>query len=63
VIKYKIIEITGEMKNGGWWLVAGEWLLNPQFVFNNPMNQVNWKLSNHAPATSHQPPATIFRGQ
>jgi hypothetical protein len=22
-----------------WWLVAGGWLLNLQFVFNNPMSQ------------------------
>jgi hypothetical protein len=47
VIKYKIIEITGEMKicgwwlvvggsgwwlvAGGWWLVAGAWLPSSQF--------------------------------
>jgi hypothetical protein len=48
------------MVAGGWWLVAGEWLLNLQFVFNNPMSQGNWELGNQVPATSHQPPATIF---
>jgi hypothetical protein len=26
-------------EDGGWWLVAGEWLLNLQFGFNDPMNQ------------------------
>jgi hypothetical protein len=25
--------------NGGWWLVAGVWLLNLQFVFNDPITQ------------------------
>jgi hypothetical protein len=29
----------GKMVAGGWWLVAGAWLLNFQFVFNNPMSQ------------------------
>jgi hypothetical protein len=24
---------------GGWWLVAGAWLLNPQFMLNNPLIQ------------------------
>jgi hypothetical protein len=24
---------------GGWWLVAGGWLLNFQFVFNDPRSQ------------------------
>jgi hypothetical protein len=24
---------------GRWWLVAGAWLLNLQFVFDNPMSQ------------------------
>jgi hypothetical protein len=28
-----------KMVAGGWWLVAGAWLLNLPFVFNNPMNQ------------------------
>jgi hypothetical protein len=28
-----------KMVAGGWWLVAGAWLLNLQFVFNNPMSQ------------------------
>jgi hypothetical protein len=40
----------------GWWLVAGVWLLNFQVLFDDPMSQGNWELSNRA--TSHQLPAT-----
>jgi hypothetical protein len=41
----------------GWWLVAGAWLLNLQFVINDPMSQE--EPGTYLPAISHhllQPP-------